>query len=84
MGDLSNLKNAISNKEKAVQLTDDEHPQTPGCFMNLGSAQGIYFEHLGDLSDLENAISNLEKAVQLMDDGYPQKSGCLSNLGITQ
>ena len=84
LGDLSDLENAISNLEKAVQLTDDKHPRKPAFLSNLGSAQQTCFERLGDLSDLENAISNKEKVVQLIDDGHPQKPGCLSNLGNAQ
>ena len=80
----SNLENAISNLEMAVQLTDDGHPDQPRYLTNLGSAQQVCFKHLGDWSDLENAISNLEKAVQLTDDEHPQKPGHLSNLGGAQ
>jgi tetratricopeptide (TPR) repeat protein len=84
LGDLSDLKNAILNKAKAVQLTNDGHPQKPGHLSNLSIAQQTLFECLGDLSDLENAISNNEKAVQLTDDGHPQKPAYLSNLGNAQ
>ena len=73
LGNLSDLENAISNKEKAVALTVDGQQKKPGYLSNLGTAFHTRFQHLGNLLDLENAISNTEKAVGLMDDRYPEK-----------
>ncbi|KIM83489.1 hypothetical protein PILCRDRAFT_69143 [Piloderma croceum F 1598] len=83
-GELTDLENAISNQQKAVELTDDEHPGKPGRLSNLGISQRTRFGRLGELADLENAISNQQKAVELTDDGHPDKPGHLSNLGISQ
>jgi hypothetical protein len=84
IGDISDLENAIFNKEKAVQLTDDEHPDKPMYLSNLGNSQDVRFERLGDLSDVDNAILNIRKAVDLTDDGHARKAGCLANLGNCQ
>jgi hypothetical protein len=83
-GDLSDLENAISNQQKAVDLTNDGHPDQPMYFSNLGISQLTRFEHLGDLSDFKNAILNKQQAVDLTDDRHPDKPMYLSNLGIFQ
>jgi len=41
LGDLSDLENAISNYEKAVELTDDRHPNKPMYLSNLGMASTL-------------------------------------------
>jgi len=79
---LSDLENAISNQEQAVELTDDGHSNKPMYVSNLGCSQQTRFKHLGNFSDLKNAKSNFEKAVELMDDGHPDKPMCLSTLVV--
>jgi hypothetical protein len=64
---LSDLENAISNKERVVRLTDDRHPNQPAYLSDLGNDQPNRFENLGDSSDLQNAILNQDKAVKLTD-----------------
>jgi hypothetical protein len=84
ISELTDLENAISNAQKAVELTDDGHPNKPMYFLNLSISQHTHFERLGELADLENAISNAQKAVELTDDGHPDKPMYLSNFGISQ
>jgi len=46
------------NQRKAVELTDDGHPDKPMYLSNLGISQETCFRCLGELADLENAIFN--------------------------
>jgi tetratricopeptide (TPR) repeat protein len=71
-------------KKRAVELTDDHHPNKPMYLLNLGASQHSCFEHLGKLADLENAISNKKWAVELTHDSHLAKPGRLSNLGASQ
>jgi hypothetical protein len=73
-GNLSDLENAISNLQQAVQLTGDKHPNQ-AILSDLGSILGTRFKHRGDLADLKNAISNHYQAIQLIGDGDPNKGG---------
>jgi DNA-binding MltR family transcriptional regulator len=84
LGHMSDLVNSISNQRKAVELTDDGHPNKPMYFTNLGISQLRRFERLGNMSDLEQAISNKLMAVELTDDRHPSKALRLMNLGVTQ
>ena len=61
MGNLCDLEEAFSYRERAVELTDEGHANKSGYLCNLSSSQRIRFERLGDLPDLTNAISNMEK-----------------------
>ena len=83
-GNLTNLQDAISNIENAVELMDDECPSKPELFSNLGIAQSSRFDQFGNLSDLENAISNIKKAADTTYDGHPDQPMYLSNLGNNQ
>jgi len=58
IGELADLENAISNKQQAVELTDDSHPTMPRFLSNLGSCQAARFVRHGELADLDDAISN--------------------------
>src|SRR6266481_3413348 len=67
LGNLCDLENAISNIEKAAQLTNDDHPTKSLYLAHLGETQIA----LGFLVDLESAVSNTGKAVELTDDNHP-------------
>jgi hypothetical protein len=84
LGELADLENAISNQQKAVELTDDGHPSRPGFLSNLGISHKARFGCFGELADLENTISNQLKAVELTGDRHPDKPMYLSNLGNSQ
>ncbi|KIM78354.1 hypothetical protein PILCRDRAFT_794197 [Piloderma croceum F 1598] len=81
LGDVSDLENAITNTQNAVELTDESHPDKPWYLSNHSICQLRHFERLGHLSDLENAISNIQKAVNLTNDGHPDRPKYFSNLG---
>jgi hypothetical protein len=61
---LSDLGKAISNAEKAVELTDDGHPSKPGHLSNLGASQLSRFQH-------PRSSAKLEDVTYLVDDGHP-------------
>jgi len=83
LGDVSDLTEAISIKQRAVQLTPSIHPDMPMRLNNLGMSFQSRFEHTGDISDLTEAISTKQRAVQLTPSGHPNMPICLSNLGIS-
>ena len=82
---MSDLENAISNKQKAVQLTDGL-PIKSTRLSNLSTAQQIRLEQFGDLFDLANAISNQQKQPTAHRRQTPEKSGVLylMNIGLSQ
>jgi len=46
LGELTDLENSISNVQKAVQFTDDGHPNKAAYPSNLSISQGARFERL--------------------------------------
>ena len=80
-GDLSDLDNAISNLQKAVELADDRHAGKAADLLNLGIFQRIRFEHLGDVFDLDCAIFNQQKAVDLAEN---EQAVYFYHLGVSQ
>jgi tetratricopeptide (TPR) repeat protein len=83
-GDFLNLKNAISNRQKALELSSDGHPGNATHLLCLAHAQYALFAHFGDLSGLESAVSNMQKAVELTNDRDLMKGDCLSRLARYQ
>ncbi|KIM76596.1 hypothetical protein PILCRDRAFT_12648 [Piloderma croceum F 1598] len=81
LSDLSDLENAISNCQKAVELPDQEQSDQPLYLVGLARCQQTRFERLRDLSDIENTISNIQKGVELTADANPSKSMYLLRLG---
>jgi len=80
-GDLADVANAISARQRAVQLTPDGHADMPSWLSNLGGSLLVRFERTGDLADIANAISAHQRAVQLTPDGHADMPSRLSNLG---
>jgi hypothetical protein len=60
-GDLTDISEAISFQQKAVQLTPEGHADMPGHLNNLGNSFQSRFEHTGDLTDISEAISSSRK-----------------------
>ena len=78
---MSDIFEAVSVNQLAVQLTPDGHPDMPERLNNLGYSFHSRFGRTGDLSDLSEAISNQQRAVQLTPDGHPDMPMYLNNLG---
>jgi len=53
--------------KRQLNLTQDGHPEKPGCLASLGHRQQACFEGLDEPSDLEHSIANLQNAVGLTD-----------------
>jgi len=85
-GQLEDLDASISNSRKAVQLTEDGHPNNlkPRVLGNLGISQFSRYQCFGELTDVEESIINLRNAVTLTEDEHPDKPLYLSNLGSCQ
>jgi tetratricopeptide (TPR) repeat protein len=79
--DLANIESAISNQQKAIQLTPKGHAKLPRRFNNLGILFQAHFEHTADLASIQSAIDNLQKALQLTFHGHADRPGYLNNLG---
>jgi len=43
LGQLADLENAISNQQKAVELTQDDHPNKSTYFSNLAPVSELVF-----------------------------------------
>jgi len=82
-GDFSDLSEAISNEQRAVQLTPDGHPGMPMWLNNLGISFHSLFERTDNLSDLSKAISNKQRAVHFTPDGHPNMPMRLNSLGVS-
>ena len=81
--EVSDLLEAISNQQRAIQLTPDDHPQMPMELNNLGISFHSRFRRTGDVSDLSEAISHQQRAVQFTLDGHPDMPVRLNDLGIS-
>ncbi|THU75490.1 hypothetical protein K435DRAFT_579188, partial [Dendrothele bispora CBS 962.96] len=64
LGELGDIKNALSVKRQAVDLTPDGHADKPGLLNNLGNAFQSRFEHLHDPEDISEAIAAYQRATK--------------------
>jgi len=80
-GELSDISEAISLQQQAVQLTPNGHADIPPYLNNLGHSYGCRFRRTGELSDIEEAISAQQRAVQLTPNGHAHMPARLNNLG---
>jgi len=80
-GNLADISEAISNQQRAVQLTPNGDPRMPMWLSNLGSSFQSRFERTGDLSDLSEAIANKQRAIQLTPVRHPHLPRPLNALG---
>jgi tetratricopeptide (TPR) repeat protein len=81
MGNLSDIAEAISAHQKAVELTPIGHAYLPQCFSNLGNSYLSHFDCTGNPSDIAEAISAHQKAVELSPTGHAELPGYFNNLG---
>jgi hypothetical protein len=70
---MSDLNNAIVNKERAVELTDNDHPSKAIRLSNLGISQQSCFECHRKLADLLASASSFKRAAKL-ETAYPSKA----------
>ena len=69
-GHISDLENAVLNIQRAVSLTDDNHPSKSVYLLNLENSQNTRFKHLHEPADQVASISSL-KAVAQSNTAYP-------------
>ncbi|KAF6745227.1 CHAT domain-containing protein [Ephemerocybe angulata] len=79
--ELSDITEAISMQQKAVEITLPGHPSLAGSLNNLGSSLMWRFERTRDIADIDGAISVTQKAVQLTSEGSYHLPTFLNNLG---
>ena len=70
LSDLSDLADAVSNNNKALDLMDDTDPNKGGCHTNVGHAQQICFGQLRRPEDLMACVSSYQ-AVAKLKAAYP-------------
>ncbi|KAF6753576.1 CHAT domain-containing protein [Ephemerocybe angulata] len=80
-GELSDIADAISVQQKAVNLTPHGHADLACYLNNLGNSFTCRFERTGELSDIADAISVHQKAVDLTPHSHADLAGYLNNLG---
>ncbi|KAF6748303.1 CHAT domain-containing protein, partial [Ephemerocybe angulata] len=78
----SDITEAISAHQRAVELTPPGHFLLPGRLSDLGNSLNARFQSTGDLADVSEAIATQEKAVKLTPDTDSELRWRLSNLGI--
>ncbi|KAJ6538403.1 CHAT domain-containing protein, partial [Mycena sp. CBHHK59/15] len=70
LGDLTDLEAALQNKQEALALTPEGHPDRAGRLQSLAR-----YQRLGDLTDLEAALQNKQEALALTPEGHPDRAG---------
>jgi len=80
-GEHSDISEAISAQQRAIQLTPDGHADVPMYLNNLGSSYRRRFKHRGELSDISEAISTQQRAVQFTPTDHADMPAYLNNLG---
>ena len=78
---LEDIKSALTNLQRVVDLTPHDHVDLPARLNNLGNSFLSRFHRIGDLADLDNAIATHQRAIQLTSDGSPTLPALLFNLG---
>jgi len=82
-GKLSDISEAISLQQRAVELTTNGHTDMSMYLNNLRISYECRFGRTGELSDISAAISAQQRAVQLTANGHGDMPGHLNNLGIS-
>ncbi|KAF6753805.1 CHAT domain-containing protein [Ephemerocybe angulata] len=82
-GNLSDINEAVSTLERAVEIAPQGHADLPRYLNNLGLSFRSRFERTGQLSDISEAVSAQQKAVTLTPDGHADLLGRLTSLGDT-
>ena len=80
-GDLADISDAISYKQKAVNLTPEGHAYMPILLNNLGNSFQSRSDCSGDPVDISDAISYQQKAVNLTPESHANMPIFLNNLG---
>ncbi|KAJ7466076.1 CHAT domain-containing protein [Mycena latifolia] len=81
LGDLTDINQAVSRHEAAVELTPDGHQEMPSRLNNLAHSLLSRFERLGALTDINQGVSKFEAAVELTPEGHRDMPTRLNNLG---
>jgi tetratricopeptide (TPR) repeat protein len=81
-GSVSDISQAISALQKAVDLTPLTHSNRPTRLGNPGVLYLRRFERSGSLPDVAEAISVLHKAVRATPEGYTDPPERLNYLGV--
>ncbi|KAF6745124.1 CHAT domain-containing protein [Ephemerocybe angulata] len=80
-GKLSDLTEAVSMLQQAVDIAPHNHPWMPRLLSNLVISLNCRFERTGVLSDITESISAQQRAVDLTPEGHVDLPGFLYNLG---
>ncbi|MFD4231396.1 CHAT domain-containing protein, partial [Streptomyces sp. NPDC058545] len=80
-GDPSDLDQAVTTVQEAVDAIPTDHPNRAECLNNLGTALGVRFERTGDPSDLDQAVTTAQEAVDAIPTDHPDRAVSLSILG---
>ncbi|KAF8815990.1 hypothetical protein BYT27DRAFT_7128364 [Phlegmacium glaucopus] len=80
-GDLMDIEKAISNQQRGVHLTGDNHPDLAARLGALGNSFKARFDRKADLADINSAIVNTEKAISMSTEHHDDMSIWLNNLG---
>lgn len=76
------INRAVLEKQKAVALTSDGHPDYTTFLASLGIALHYRFQLTGSMEDINSAIASHEQAIESTAESHPSLPGHLSNLGL--
>ncbi|KAF6759269.1 TPR-like protein [Ephemerocybe angulata] len=80
-GKLSDITDAMSMLQQAVDVTPHGHARMPRFLANLRTSYLFRFERTGVLSDITQAISVQQRAVEITPQGHEDLPGLLNDLG---
>jgi tetratricopeptide (TPR) repeat protein len=81
-GELSDLDQAISLWQQAVDATPPDAPERAALLNSLGNGLGDRYARSGALEDLEQAIEFYQQAVDATPPDAPERATLLNNLGL--
>ena len=82
-GKLTDISEAISCLQKALQLIPEHYSNRPRYLSGLGTSLQHRFSHTGELTDISEAVSCQRTAVELIPDSHPDRPMYLANLGMS-
>jgi tetratricopeptide (TPR) repeat protein len=83
MGNISDIVEAISAYQKAIELTPSGHANLPHYFRSLGSSYTSKFYCTHKLFDITKAISAHKKAIELAPSGHATLRMCFDSIGCS-
>lgn len=79
-GTAEDLEEAISNAQRVVDMTPEDHPELPALLDNLATLLSTQFDRTKRMEDIEVAIQVAQRALDISADDHPGRAARLTNL----